>query len=121
LFSNEQAMNETAVYSCKISATIADPDGETPVTVGDSRLGIKEGHAGGTWPSPRATALFVGLGGARSPRESSVMLPGGGLPGLRCAFGDPISIFVYQTSDRDRSGDRIVELIWPLFCAATRQ
>jgi hypothetical protein len=72
LFSNEQAMNETAVYSCKISATIADPDGETPVTVGDSRLGIKEGHAGGTWPSPRATALFVGLGGARSPRENSV-------------------------------------------------
>jgi len=43
LFPNEQAISEIAVYSCKISATIANLDGETPVTsCGDSGSGSKK-------------------------------------------------------------------------------
>jgi hypothetical protein len=116
-------MNEIAVYSCKISATIANPGGENA------------GHRAATQGSEsrKATLEERGLlpgrphflwdwevrdlpGKARSRRDCVTWWR---LVGLRCAFGDPI--FVYQIFHRDRSGVRIVELIRPLFCAATCQ
>jgi hypothetical protein len=83
LFPNEQAMKETAVYSCKISGHDRESRRQNAGLRAATQARYELGMDLGWNEKKKATledvafcqddrAFFRGLGGARSPRESSI-------------------------------------------------